>query len=60
MKMILVTDIGDGLGHFDHQYPLSFYISVGHQHRKDVTNIEFLPPTSQNIYIFFGKISTYA
>ena len=31
--------------HFGHQYPLSFDISVKHQHSKDVTNIEILSPS---------------
>ena len=39
-------DIGDGLCRFRHQHPLSFNISVGHQHSKDVTKIEILSPTS--------------
>ena len=43
-----LSDIGDGFDHFCHQRPLSFNINVGHQYRKDVTNIEILPPTSQN------------
>jgi len=38
-------DVGDGFGHFGHQDPLSFYISVGHQHSKDVTNISKISPT---------------
>ena len=32
-----LLDFGDGFGHFGHQYQLSFYISVGHQHH-DVSN----------------------
>ena len=48
---MLVTDVGDeifwwqqqdfsdGIGHFIHQHPLFFNISVEHQHSKDVTNI---------------------
>ena len=40
-------DVGDGFGHFRHQDPLSFIISVGHQHPKDVTNIEILSLTSK-------------
>ena len=32
-------DIGDGFSRFCRQYYLSFNISVGHQHPKDVTNI---------------------
>ena len=34
-----LSDVGDGFGRFCHPYPLSFNISVGHQHPKDVTNI---------------------
>ena len=41
-------DVGDGFGGFRHQHPLSFSISVGHQHPKDVTNIEILSPTPEN------------
>ena len=41
-------DVGDNFGHFGRQHPLSFYISVGHQHPKDVINIEILSPTSLN------------
>ena len=33
-----------------HHHPLSFNISVGHQHSKDVTNIEILSPTPQNCH----------
>ena len=33
-------DVGDGFGHFRHQRLLSFNISVGQQHPKNVTNIE--------------------
>ena len=32
-------DVGDSLSHFSHQHFLSFNISVGHQHQKDVTNV---------------------
>ena len=45
-----LLDVGDGFGHFGHQHPLSFYISVGHQHSKDVANIEILPPTTQKFH----------
>ena len=38
-------DVGDGFGHFGHQHPPDFNIIVGHQHSKDVTNIEILLPT---------------
>ena len=40
-------DVGDGFGH---QHPLYFNISVGHQHPKDVTDIEILSLTSKNCY----------
>ena len=39
-------DVGDDFGRFYHQHPLSFNISVGHQHPKVVTNIENRSPTS--------------
>ena len=39
-------DVGDGFGHFGRQHPPSFYISNGHQHSKDVINIEIQSPTS--------------
>ena len=29
-----LLDVGDDFGRFCHQYPLSFNISVGHQHSK--------------------------
>ena len=57
---LLVTDVGDeicwwqlwdvGFGRFCHQHPLSFNISVGHQHPKDVTNIEILSLTCKNYH----------
>ena len=43
-----INDIGDGFGHFGHQYPISFYISVEHQHSKDVTNSEILSRKLKN------------
>ena len=43
-------DVGDGFGRFRHQYPLSFNIIVGHQHSKDVTNIEILLSTRKNCH----------
>ena len=43
-------DVGDGFGRFRHQDPLSFTISVGHQHPKDVTNIEIPSPTLNNCH----------
>ena len=45
---MLVTDVGDDLGHFGHPYPLSFHISAGRQHSKDFTNIDntTMSPTS--------------
>ena len=43
---MLVTDVG----RFCHQHPISFNISVGHQHPKDVTNIEILSLTSKNCH----------
>ena len=44
-------DVGDGFGRFRHQHPLSFKISVGHQHSKYVTNIEMLSLTPNNFNI---------
>ena len=35
-----VQDVGDSFGQFGHQNPLSFYITVEHQHSKDVTNVQ--------------------
>ena len=43
-------DVDDGFRRFRHQHPLSFKISVGHQHPKDVTNIEILSLTSKNCH----------
>ena len=46
-------DVGDGFERFCYQYLLalaSFSISVGHQHPKDVTNIEIRSPTSENCH----------
>jgi len=43
-------DVGDDFGRFCHRHPLSFNISVGHRHPKDVTNIEFLPTTPENAH----------
>ena len=43
-------DVGDGFGDFVHQYLLSLNISVGHQHPKDVTNIEILSPIPKNCH----------
>ena len=43
-----LCDVSDSFGHFGHQHPLSFYISVGHRHSKDVANIEILSPKSTN------------
>ena len=46
---IMVTDVG-----YDRFFGFSvtnihyFYITIGHQHEKDVTNIEIQSPTSQN------------
>ena len=46
-QMFVATkDVGDGVDHFGHQHPLSFYISVEHKHSKDVTNIEIQSTTS--------------
>jgi len=45
-------DVGKSFGHFGRQQSLSFYISVGHQHEKDVTNMEFSSPTSKNLLQF--------
>ena len=36
--MLETKCVGDGFGHNDHRHPLSFYISVGHQH----SNIDVL------------------
>ena len=33
-------DVGKGFGHFGHRHPLSFYICVGYQHLKIVTNVK--------------------
>ena len=35
---------------FRSQHPLSFYITVGHQHSKDTTNAVILSPTSKNLH----------
>ena len=42
-------DVCDSFGHFGHQHPLSFYISVGHLHSNDV-NI-MMSPTSLSLYM---------
>ena len=44
-------DVGDGLGHFGHQDPLSFNISVVHQHSKDVPNIPISPASWWPYYL---------
>ena len=41
-------DVGDRFRRFRHQHRLSLNNSVGHQHPKDVTNIEILSPTTKN------------
>ena len=38
--VVTTIDVGDGFGHFGNQHPLSFYISVGHQHSKYVTDFK--------------------
>ena len=51
-------DVGDGCWKRNvlvrasrwHQYPLSFYNSVGHQHSKGVAKIEIRSPTSKNCH----------
>ena len=40
-----LLDVGDSLGRFGLQHQLSFSNGVGHQHSKNVTNIEILSPT---------------
>jgi len=45
-----VGDDDDLFGRFCHQHPLSFNISAGHQHPKDVTNVEILSLTSKNCH----------
>ena len=42
VSQMLVTDVGDEMCW------KSFYINVGHQHSKDITNIEISSPTSTN------------
>ena len=42
--------LGDGLDNLRHQQPISLKISVGHQHSKDVTNIQILSPTLENCH----------
>ena len=46
-KNVLATTIKcwSRFGHFRRQHPPSCYISVGHQHSKDATNIKFQSPT---------------
>ena len=44
-RNLLITTIRCCFGHFGHQHPLSFYISFGHQHSKDVTKIHKSSPT---------------
>ena len=38
-------DVSDGFGTFDHEYPLSFNISVGNQQSNDLTNVHESSPT---------------
>jgi len=45
-KSMLMTIKMFGL--FGQQHSLSFNISIGHQHSKDVTNFEIQSPTSTN------------
>ena len=58
---MLVTDVGDEIVGGDCEIlgtvlavfvtnPLSFYISVGHQDSKNVTNIGFLSPILKNCH----------
>ena len=44
-RMLETNCVGDGVGDFSHQHPLSLNISVEHQHPKDVTKILILSPT---------------
>ena len=48
MFWLQLQNVDDGLGHFGHQHQLSFYISAGHQHLKDVPNIEIQSSTFTN------------
>ena len=41
-------DVGDSFDRFCHQHFLSFNLSVGHQHPKDVTNIEMPSSSPEN------------
>ena len=45
-----LCDIGNGFGRFHQQHPLSFNISAGYQHPKDVTNIKIPSPTPKNCH----------
>ena len=47
-----------GFGHFCHQHPLSLYISIGHQHSKDVHFALNLSKISiKSLYFFLAVIS---
>ena len=41
-----LKNVGDGFDRFGHKHQLSFYISVGHKHSKDVNKIKILSPAS--------------
>ena len=47
---MLATDVGDEIERFCHQHPLSFSMSVGHQHPKDIIYIEILSQTPENCH----------
>ena len=53
-------NIGDGFGRFGHQYPPSFYISVGHQQSKDVINTQKLSSTLSHQHPFVTNIHVAA
>ena len=48
MCCLQLRDVVDDHHRFCHQHPLSFIIGAGHQHPKDVTNIESPSSTSTN------------
>ena len=59
-KTVGTKCVGDDFGYFGHQHRLSFYVSVGHQHSKDVVNIHKSSPTSLSPQSYVPERGTYS